>query len=229
MTKKRRRKNKTKQKREKLVERKVTKKKKFLSLNCQLLRISDTASLFNNNKKLLFSVHVMAFLRSIARCNQSYAVSRKFSTSIRSGGHRPSHHRHALPLLNHIQFTRAELLACQKYYFDLRRELNTVNNNENITNITEHQQRSAAMSTLAATKPAAASSATTATSVQNSNDPKPQRDPLDVSFNDPIAAFKSKTTWELIRAYFVYLMCSSEYLVENNMKVKKTSKFTYDF
>jgi hypothetical protein len=47
----------------------------------------------------------------------------------------------------------------------------------------------------------------------------PQRDPLDVGFNDPLAAFKSKTTFELIRAYFVYFMCSSEYLVENNMKV----------
>lgn len=80
------------------------------------------------------------------------------------------------------------------------------------------------MSTLAATKPAAADAASTATSVQNSNDPKGQRDPLDVSFNDPLAAFKSKTTWELVRAYFVYLMCSSEYLVENNMKVKNKNQ-----
>ena len=48
----------------------------------------------------------------------------------------------------------------------------------------------------------------------------PQRDPLDVSFNDPIAAFKSKTTWELIRAYVVYIICSSEKLVEHNMKVR---------
>lgn len=46
-----------------------------------------------------------------------------------------------------------------------------------------------------------------------------KRDPLDTSFNDPIAAFKSKTTFELIRAYFVYVICSSEYLVEHNMKV----------
>lgn len=168
----------------------------------------------------------MAFLRSITRCNQSYAVSRKFSTSIRPGGGGGHQHRHvnALPLLSNIQFTRAELLACQKYYLDLKRELNTINNNESTTTSNnggnvEHQRL--AMSTLAATKPATASS-TSATSVQNSNDPKPQRDPLDVSFNDPIAAFKSKTTWELARAYFVYLMCSSEYLVENNMKVKRT-------
>lgn len=47
----------------------------------------------------------------------------------------------------------------------------------------------------------------------------PQRDPLDVSFNDPIAAFKSKTTWELMRAYLVYMICSSEKLVEHNMTV----------
>lgn len=46
-----------------------------------------------------------------------------------------------------------------------------------------------------------------------------RKDPLDTSFNDPMAAFKSKTTFELIRAYFVYFLCSSEYLVEHNMKV----------
>nr|AAA02748.1 proline oxidase [Drosophila melanogaster] len=52
----------------------------------------------------------------------------------------------------------------------------------------------------------------------------PQRDPLDVSFNDPIAAFKSKTTGELIRAYLVYMICSSENLVEHNMTLMKWSK-----
>lgn len=51
------------------------------------------------------------------------------------------------------------------------------------------------------------------------NEDKPLRDPLDVSFNDPIAAFKSKTTWELVRAYMVYTICSSEKVVEHNMKV----------
>ncbi|XP_067638840.1 proline dehydrogenase 1, mitochondrial isoform X1 [Eurosta solidaginis] len=49
----------------------------------------------------------------------------------------------------------------------------------------------------------------------------PQRDPLDVSFNDPVAAFKSKTTWELIRAYLVYTVCSIEPVVENNLKIMK--------
>ncbi|XP_041760774.1 proline dehydrogenase 1, mitochondrial isoform X2 [Anopheles merus] len=56
---------------------------------------------------------------------------------------------------------------------------------------------------------------------QDNNPSTPQRDPLDVSFNDPHAAFKSKTTFELIRAYFVYVLCSSEFLVENNMKIMK--------
>ncbi|XP_043658278.1 proline dehydrogenase 1, mitochondrial isoform X4 [Drosophila teissieri] len=52
----------------------------------------------------------------------------------------------------------------------------------------------------------------------------PQRDPLDVSFNDPIAAFKSKTTGELIRAYLVYMICSSEKLVEHNMTLMKLTR-----
>ncbi|XP_018309952.1 proline dehydrogenase 1, mitochondrial isoform X2 [Mycetomoellerius zeteki] len=51
-----------------------------------------------------------------------------------------------------------------------------------------------------------------------------QIDPLDLKFNDPIAAFKSKTTMELMRAYFVYQMCSIEYVVENNMTVMKMAK-----
>lgn len=150
----------------------------------------------------------MAFLRSVSRCHQSFTAPRKFSTSLRSG----VQYRQALATLNtNVQFTRAELLAGQKYYVDLRRELNTANH-------TDNNERRCEMSTLAATKPANASSA----AIQSSNEqPKSQRDPLDVGFNDPIAAFKSKTTWELVRAYFVYLMCSSEYLVENNMKVTK--------
>lgn len=49
----------------------------------------------------------------------------------------------------------------------------------------------------------------------------PKRDPLDVSFNNPIAAFKSKTTLELVRAYAVYMICSSEKLVEHNMAVSR--------
>lgn len=62
-------------------------------------------------------------------------------------------------------------------------------------------------------------SVSTAVPVQNSSATVSQRDPLDTSFDNPIDAFKSKTTAELIRGYVVYLMCSSETLVENNMKV----------
>jgi len=151
----------------------------------------------------------MAFLRSVTRCNHSFVVSRKFSSSsIRST--EAQRRGHVFASLNNAKFTRAELLACQKYYFDLRRELNTLNND---------YEKKSSLSTVAATKTAAPSSA-----ASSASDPKPQRDPLDVSFNDPIAAFKSKTTAELIRAYFVYIMCSSEYLVENNMKLLKISK-----
>lgn len=46
------------------------------------------------------------------------------------------------------------------------------------------------------------------------------KDPLDVTFEDAKAAFKSKTTHELLRAYLVYTLCSIETLVENNMKVR---------
>lgn len=55
--------------------------------------------------------------------------------------------------------------------------------------------------------------------VEGKSDTEHPKDPLDLSFNDARAAFKSKTTWEILRAYLVYQMCSSETLVENNMKV----------
>ena len=48
-----------------------------------------------------------------------------------------------------------------------------------------------------------------------------RRDVLDASFDDAHAAYKSKTTREILRAYIVYTLCSSSYLVENNMKVSK--------
>lgn len=57
------------------------------------------------------------------------------------------------------------------------------------------------------------------TDIQKSESQLP-KDPLDLSFEDPEASFKSKTTWEVLRAYIVYSLCSSEYLVENNMKVR---------
>lgn len=76
--------------------------------------------------------------------------------------------------------------------------------------------------TVAASAASSGVRAASARSHQQDNNPSsPQRDPLDVSFNDPHAAFKSKTTFELIRAYLVYVLCSSEFLVENNMKLMK--------
>lgn len=53
----------------------------------------------------------------------------------------------------------------------------------------------------------------------SSSTASPPRDPLNTGFADPVAAFKSKTLLELIRAYAVYMICSSSYLVENNMQV----------
>lgn len=150
---------------------------------------------------------VMAFLRSASRYNS--LVLRKFS-SISSTHHAKNDF--------HAQFVRPEWFACHRQFSDSR----------NPCVSTTNQQRSgdgngtsmiASMSTAAtATSPKAAAAAAAAAS-RNPNTPPP-RDPLDVSFNDPIAAFKSKTTWELVRALFVYIVCSSEYLVENNMKVK---------
>ncbi|XP_045465452.1 proline dehydrogenase 1, mitochondrial [Harmonia axyridis] len=52
-------------------------------------------------------------------------------------------------------------------------------------------------------------------------------DTLDVSFQDARAAFKSKTNWELFRAYLVYTLCSFDYLVENNMKLMKLAQAVF--
>lgn len=57
----------------------------------------------------------------------------------------------------------------------------------------------------------------------------PPKDPLDLSFDCHIAAFKSKTTADLIRAYFVFQICSFEFLVENNMKVKTLHNLNYSY
>nr|ADC67082.1 proline dehydrogenase isoform 2 [Leptinotarsa decemlineata] len=53
---------------------------------------------------------------------------------------------------------------------------------------------------------------------------QPPKDPLDISFQDAKAAFKSKTNFELIRAYVVYTLCSFESLVTHNMKLMKLAK-----
>jgi len=59
------------------------------------------------------------------------------------------------------------------------------------------------------------------TEVEGKSSQQHPRDPLDLTFEDNVAAFKSKTTWEILRAYVVYTMCSYENLVEHNMTVRK--------
>lgn len=63
------------------------------------------------------------------------------------------------------------------------------------------------------------STASAVGSSSSSSSQQPQKDPLDITFGDAKAAFKSKTNWELVRAYVVYTLCSFDYLVDNNMKV----------
>ncbi|XP_018330006.1 proline dehydrogenase 1, mitochondrial isoform X2 [Agrilus planipennis] len=53
---------------------------------------------------------------------------------------------------------------------------------------------------------------------------QPPKDPLDITFENAEAAFKSKTNLELIRAYIVYTLCSFDYLVQNNMKLMKMTR-----
>lgn len=136
----------------------------------------------------------MAFLRSVARCNSS--ILKKL----------PS------PCLNGVEFgasakfSRTELLASHRYYVELRRELNVRCNSTGLAASTIDKHRNTANASNVAS--------------QNNNDgTQSPKDELDVSFNNPEAAFKSKTTWELVRAYLVYMMCSSGYIVENNLKV----------
>lgn len=75
-------------------------------------------------------------------------------------------------------------------------------------------------SNFSSTVPASSSSSpATATAAANTSTVSP-KDPLDITFEDAKAAFKSKTTYELLRAYVVYQLCSVEALVENNMKVR---------
>jgi len=48
-----------------------------------------------------------------------------------------------------------------------------------------------------------------------------KRDSLDLSFEDHSAAFKSKTTWEVLRALFVFQICGVNVIVDNNEKLMK--------
>lgn len=55
------------------------------------------------------------------------------------------------------------------------------------------------------------------------------RDNLDLTFNSPKDAFRSKKTSELVRAYVVYQICSVNWLVENNDKVCSYFKHVHKF
>lgn len=61
--------------------------------------------------------------------------------------------------------------------------------------------------------------------------PQPSRDDLDLNFNSPKDAFKSKKTSELVRAYLVYQICSVNWIVENNdmvsVDLRKNLQFWY--
>ncbi|XP_055550359.1 proline dehydrogenase 1, mitochondrial isoform X1 [Wyeomyia smithii] len=147
----------------------------------------------------------MAFLRSVVRCNCS--VSRKLSSPISLNSGPVSSFQRGL-LLNQVLAAASyhassiyikQVLAGGQFY---QRRFRSVAATTNAGGVHVAKQQH-----------------------QQQNDPSsPQRDPLDVGFNDPNAAFKSKTTFELIRAYFVYMLCSSEFLVENNMKLMKIAQ-----
>lgn len=71
-----------------------------------------------------------------------------------------------------------------------------------------------------------ANATTTATSTTVGDKGKAQepqkariRDELDLSFSDARQAYRSKSTWEILRAWVVFKLCSINYLVENNDKV----------
>ncbi|XP_050069015.1 proline dehydrogenase 1, mitochondrial isoform X2 [Anopheles maculipalpis] len=155
----------------------------------------------------------MAFLRTVSRCNSlvprkvtsptgngclSYSKSEQFlrQYGIHAAGNRGPLPSAILAALNHR-------LAVEGHSLDGARRWRST--------------------TVAAASPVA-TGARQRQEQQDDNPSTPQRDPLDVSFNDPHAAFKSKTTFELIRAYFVYVLCSSEFLVENNMKLMKVAQ-----
>lgn len=53
---------------------------------------------------------------------------------------------------------------------------------------------------------------------------KKKVDILDLSFADHRAAFKSKSTWDIIRALVVFNLCSIRPLVEHNAKVSNGNK-----
>lgn len=55
---------------------------------------------------------------------------------------------------------------------------------------------------------------------------KYQKDELDLTFENAKDAYKSKSTWEIVRAIMVLKLTTSDFLVENNQKVR--FQFLYD-
>ncbi|XP_065087265.1 proline dehydrogenase 1, mitochondrial isoform X4 [Ochlerotatus camptorhynchus] len=149
----------------------------------------------------------MAFLRSVARCNS--LVSRKVSStsSVVSGSIPVSSSQRGIPF--------SDALSVNQYQASLTYLSQVLAGGQ------LHQRR---FRSVTATASPSSVHVAKQQQQQQDNPSSPQRDPLDVSFNDPNAAFKSKTTLELIRAYFVYVLCSSEFLVENNMKLMKVAQ-----
>lgn len=80
---------------------------------------------------------------------------------------------------------------------------------------------------LRATSTSSASSSSATVAVDLTTSPPPRggrRDRLDLTFNDAEAAFKSKSTGQILRAYLVFTLCSSNYLVDHNMQLMKLGK-----
>ncbi|XP_053680975.1 proline dehydrogenase 1, mitochondrial isoform X2 [Anopheles nili] len=157
----------------------------------------------------------MAFLRTVSRCNS--LVPRKVTSPSTTGGSSCLTYSRSEQFLRqygiHAAGNRGPLPSALLAALNQRLAL------EGHSCEGARRWRS---TTVAAASPVASS--TRQRQQQDNNPSTPQRDPLDVSFNDPHAAFKSKTTFELMRAYLVYVLCSSEFLVENNMKLMKVAQ-----
>ena len=72
-------------------------------------------------------------------------------------------------------------------------------------------------------KSTSASVVTADTSVVSEQE-KYQKDELDLTFENTKDAYKSKTTWELVRAFMVLKLTTIDYLVENNQRLMKIGK-----
>ena len=68
--------------------------------------------------------------------------------------------------------------------------------------------------------PASASLVHEGDRIVSTDDAETTHDPLDLTFCDHEAAFKSKTSMEILRAILVFQLCSVKSLVDNNKKVK---------